>query len=181
MYSLTTLDPVNDPVQIKKWLGNEAWPLMLGLVWSPSMKVAMKWSDSCQFWVKVQSQCNLRKRSVQVDRKPKKEVVVLSTNLKVNLLYSQIACKAFSHTYRAHFSCFSWSKSCWCCCSCDFAHRLQSFASNWHFLFVVVVVALFLTHEQLVRMAGKIWWTFGEMVFRRWFSCCCRLLITRRD
>ena len=92
-----------------------------------------------------------------------------------------LACKAFTHTYRAHFSCFGWSKSCWCC-SCDFAHRLQSFASNWHFLFVVVVIAFLLTHKKLIRMAGKIWWTFCYVLFRRFrrrrsgcCSICCML------
>lgn len=73
------------------------------------------------------------------------------------------ACKAFTHTYRANFSCFSWSKSCWCCCSCDFAHRLQSFASNWHFLLVVVIIAFFLTHKQFIRVTWKVWWTFGYL------------------
>lgn len=99
-------------------------------------------------------------------------------------LLNLVACKAFTHTYRAHFSCFSWSKSCWCC-SCDFAHRLQSFASNWHFLFVVIIVSFLLTHKQFVWVAGKIWWTLGH-VFRVWLGrlsssflrCCsiCRML-----
>ena len=73
------------------------------------------------------------------------------------------ACKAFTHTYRANFSCFSWSKSCWCCCSCDFAHRLQSFASNWHFLLVVVIIAFLLTHKQFIWVTWKVWWTFGYL------------------
>ena len=97
----------------------------------------------------------------------------LQTN-NISLL-NWIACKAFSHTYRAHFSCFSWSKSCWCC-SCDFAHRLQSFASNWHFLFVVVIVAFLLAHKQFVWVAWEIWWTlshFRGMTSRMSCICCC--------
>lgn len=99
----------------------------------------------------------------------------LSTNLKTEFT-ELCSMQAFSHTYRAHFSCFSWSKSCWCC-SCDFAHRLQSFASNWHFLFVVIIVAFLLAHKQFIWMAGEVWWTLGH-VFRRWIRCircslCC--------
>lgn len=79
------------------------------------------------------------------------------------------------HTYRAHFACFSWSKSCWCC-SCDFAHRLQSFASNWHFLFVVVIVALLLAHKQLVRVTRKVRGTLRDLLRFHGRLCCssCR-------
>lgn len=96
----------------------------------------------------------------------------LQTHKMISLNWT--ACKAFSHTYRADFSCFSWSKSC-LRCSCDFAHRLQSFASNWHFLFVVVIVAFLLTHKQFVWVAGEVWGALSH-VFLGWMGscvCCC--------
>lgn len=73
--------------------------------------------------------------------------------------------KAGPHTYRAHFTgfCSASCSSCWCGCSCDFAHRLQSFAPDRHLLLVVVVVALLLAHEQLVTVAGKVRRALGDL------------------
>lgn len=76
-----------------------------------------------------------------------------------------VGAESGSHTYRAHFTgfCSASCSSCWCGCSCDFAHRLQSFAPDRHLLLVVVVVALLLVHEQLVAVAGKVRRALGDL------------------
>lgn len=74
-------------------------------------------------------------------------------------------CKAFTHTYRTHFPHFGGKTG--GCCGSDFAHRLHSIAPNWHFLFVVVFVSLFLPDEQLVTVTRKVGRAFGYV-----FSFC---------
>lgn len=80
-----------------------------------------------------------------------------------------------SNTYRADFANLRRHRAgWWCSWSLHFAHRLQSFATDWHFLLVVVIISLLLSDKQLIAMTRKIGWTFRHF---RWRICRidCRL------
>lgn len=71
----------------------------------------------------------------------------------------------------------------WCSWSLHFAHRLQSFATDWHFLLVVVIVALFLSNKQLITVAREIGRAFchfrlgiGRINCRLSHCCCMRCM-----
>lgn len=103
----------------------------------------------------------------------RRECIVLIMCVCVFMCFGRNWCMqkhSHSNTYRANFANLRRHRAgWWCSWSLHFAHRLQSFTTDWHFLLVVVIISLLLSDKQLITMTRKIGWTF------RHFRLICRI------